>query len=35
MEIFTTDITSLRLIKVKAGQGAFGSLKRAKWKGKQ
>jgi len=35
MEMFTSDATSLRLIKAKAGQGAFGSLKRAQLKGKQ
>lgn len=35
MEILTTDITSLILTMAKAEQGAFGSVKRAKWKGKQ
>lgn len=35
MEMFITDTTSLRLIKAKAGQGAFGLLRRAQWKGKQ
>lgn len=29
MEMFTTDTTSLRLIKAKTGQGAFRLLKRA------